>query len=107
MSLPRCLLSYYTIHHESPVFALFGRTIRESPLQICAYLLHGARGVEDAFRFRNAKSSVFSRRRKTPEERLRSGRHDPYGFVGILHMAGMGDAQCRTQKSAPLRDAPF
>ena len=39
----------------------------------------------DVFWFRNAKSSVFSRRRKTHEERLRSGRHDPYRIVQSPH----------------------
>ena len=51
---------------------------RRRPTDLCVPFAHCAQVVWAVFRFRIAKSSVFSRRRKTPEERSRSGRHDPY-----------------------------
>ena len=46
---------------------------------------YGCGPSRDVFRFRIAKSSVFSRRRKTPEERLRSGRRDPYRLAKDMY----------------------
>ena len=51
---------------------------RRRPTDLCAFFTWRARVVWAVFRFPIAKSSVFSRRRKTPEKRSRSGRHDPY-----------------------------
>ena len=61
---------------------------RRRPTDLCAFFTWCAGVVWAVFRFRIAKSSVFSRRRKTPEKRSRSGRHDPYRFVRILHTIG-------------------
>ena len=59
-------------------YLIFPAGDRRRPTDLCAFFTWCARVVWAVFRFRIAKSSVFSRRRKTPEECSRPGRHDPY-----------------------------
>ena len=59
-------------------YLIFPAGDRRRPTDLCAFFTWCAGVVWAVFRFRIAKSSVFSRRRKTPEKRSRSGRHDPY-----------------------------
>ena len=86
-------------------YLIFPAGDRRRPTDLCAFFTWCAGVVWAVFRFRIVKSSVFSRRRKTPEECSRSGRHDPYRFARILHMAARGRQKRRIAGAMRLFDS--
>ena len=67
------------------------------------------RVVVGCFSVSLAKSSVFSRRRKTPEERLRSGRHDPYRSAKNSHhpVGATAESPACTKRKRATNGRPY